>query len=227
MPDLKPLLSPNSVAVIGASADTGSLRGRLTRALIGHGYDGRVYPVTRSQSEVLGLKAYPSAAALPEPADLAVILVPAAHVADTLAQCGERGIRAAVVISSGFAEESNEAARARDGELRAVAERFGMLVCGPNSEGIVNPLRPLVATFSPVFHDPAQSLLPAAGAARPIAVSCQSGALTFSFLSRGRAKQLRFTHQVSSGNQTCLEAHDYVDWWLDDGDADIFLLYLE
>jgi len=59
MPDLKPLLSPDSVAVIGASADTESLRGRLTRALIGHGYDGRVYPVTRSQSEVLGLKAYP------------------------------------------------------------------------------------------------------------------------------------------------------------------------
>src|SRR5271167_3332313 len=227
MPDLKPLLSPDSIAVIGASADTETLRGRLTRALIGHGYDGHVYPVTRSQSEVLGLKAYPTAAALPEAADLAVILVPAAHVADTLAQCGERGIRAAVVISSGFAEESNEAARARDGELRAVAERFGMLVCGPNSEGIVNPLRPLVATFSPVFHDPHRSFPPVVGKARPIAVSCQSGALTFSFLSRGRDRQLRFTHQVSAGNQTVLEAHDYVDWWLDEGDADIFLLYLE
>jgi acetate---CoA ligase (ADP-forming) len=227
MPDLKPLLSPDSVAVIGASGDTETLRGRLTRALVGHGYDGRVYPVTRSQSEVLGLKAYPSAEALPEPADLAVILVPAAHVVETLAQCGERGIRAAVVISSGFAEESNEAARARDGELRAVAERFGMLVCGPNSEGIVNPLKPLVATFSPVFHDPRRSFPPVVGHARPIAVSCQSGALTFSFLSRGRDRQLRFTHQVSAGNQTVLEAHDYVDWWLDEGAADIFLLYLE
>ena len=110
MPDLEPLFSPDSVAIIGASADTHTLRGRLTRALIGHGYDGRVYPVTRSQAEVLGLKAYPGAAALPEPADLAVILVPAAHVVETLAQCGERGIRAAVVISSGFGEESNEAA---------------------------------------------------------------------------------------------------------------------
>jgi acyl-CoA synthetase (NDP forming) len=176
---------------------------------------------------VLGLKAYPSPAALPAPADLAVVLVPAAHVVETLAQCGERGIRAAVVISSGFAEESNEAARARDGELRTVAERFGMLVCGPNSEGIVNPLRPLVATFSPVFHDPNRSFPPVAGKARPIAVSCQSGALTFSFLSRGRDRQLRFTHQVSAGNQTVLEAHDYVDWWLDEGGADIFLLYLE
>jgi len=227
MPDLRPLLSPDSVAVIGASADQETLRGRLTRALVEHGYDGRIYPVTRSQSEVFGLQAYPSVAGIPEAADLAVILVPAAHVVGTLAQCGERGIRAAVVISSGFGEESNDAARVRDGELQAVAERFGMLVCGPNSEGIVNPLRPLVATFSPVFHDPQRSFPPVLGKARPIAVSCQSGALTFSFLSRGRDRQLRFTHQVSAGNQTVLEAHDYVDWWLDEGGADIFLLYLE
>jgi len=203
------------------------LRGRLTRALIEHGYDGRVHPVTRSQSEVFGLRAYPTVAALPEPVDLAVILVPAAHVVETLEQCGGRGVRAAVVISSGFAEESNEAARARDLELGRIADRHGIVVCGPNSEGIVNPLRPLVATFSPVFHDPTQRLLPATAKGRPIAVSCQSGALTFSFLSRGRAKQLRFIHQVSAGNQTVLEAHDYVDWWLDAGDADIFLLYLE
>jgi acetate---CoA ligase (ADP-forming) len=226
MPDLKPLLSPDSIAIIGASADTETLRGRLTHALIGHGYNGPVFPVTRSQSEVLGLRAYPSVAALPEPVDLAVILVPAAHVVETLEQCGGRA-RAAVVISSGFAEESNQTARARDIELGRIAERHGIVVCGPNSEGIVNPLRPLVATFSPVFHDPSRSLLPAVGKARSIAVSCQSGALTFSFLSRGRDKQLRFTHQVSTGNQTVLEAHDYVDWWLDEGSADIFLLYLE
>ena len=227
MPDLRPLLSPDSVAIIGASADTHSLRGRLTHYLIEHGYPGRVYPVTRSQKEVLGHQAYASVGDLPEAAELAVILVPAAHVVDALAQCGVRGVKAAVVISSGFAEESGAAARARDGELRAVAERYGLLVCGPNSEGIVNPLKPLVATFSPVFHDPNQPLLPATGKARPIAVSCQSGALTFSFLSRGRAKQLRFTHQISSGNQTCLEAHDYIDWMLDAGEADVFLVYLE
>jgi acetate---CoA ligase (ADP-forming) len=226
MADLKPLLSPDSIAIIGASADTETLRGRLTHALIGHGYDGRVFPVTRSQAEVLGLRAYPSVADLPEPVDLAVILVPAAHVVETLEQCGGR-VRAAVVISSGFAEESTEAARVRDAELSRVAQRHGILVCGPNSEGIVNPLRPLVATFSPVFHDPSRSLLPAVSKARPIAVSCQSGALTFSFLSRGRDKQLNFTHQVSAGTQTVLEAHDYIDWWLDEGAADMFLLYLE
>ena len=85
--------------------------------------------------------------------------------------------------------------------LRQVIERYGIIVCGPNSEGIVNPLKPLVATFSPVFHDPKQSLFPQSNKSRAIAVSCQSGALTFAFLSRGRPRQLRFTYQASAGNQ--------------------------
>jgi acyl-CoA synthetase (NDP forming) len=227
MPDLRPLLMPESIAIVGASADTETLRGRLTHALVGHGYQGRIYPVTRSQSEVLGLSAYPTVGDLPEAADLAVVVVPAAVVPSTLDECGARGIRAAVVISSGFAEESGAAAQARDQELRRVAERHGMPICGPNSEGLVNPLQRVVATFSPVFHDPRRPLLPAGPHGRPIAVSCQSGALTFAFLNRGCDRQLRFTYQVSAGNQTILEAHDYVDWALDHGGAEIFLLYLE
>jgi acyl-CoA synthetase (NDP forming) len=102
-----------------------------------------------------------------------------------------------------------------------------MAICGPNSEGLVNPLRPLVATFSPVFHDHTKPLLPENSLAKPIAVSCQSGALTFSFLSRGQSRQLKFTTQVSSGNQTVLEAHDYIEAAIDSGAADIFLVYLE
>ncbi|HVH77638.1 MAG TPA: acetate--CoA ligase family protein [Stellaceae bacterium] len=227
MPDLKPLFAPDSIAILGASADTHSLRGRLTNFLLAHGYPGRVYPVTRSAGEVLGLKSYANVALLPEAPDLAVVLVPAAHVVAAIEECGKRGIRAAVIISSGFGEEKSEAAASRDGELKAVAERHHLLIAGPNSEGLVNPLARLVATFSPVFHDPQRSLVPAAGRARPIAVSCQSGALTFSFLSRGRDRQLNFTYQVSSGNQTVLEAHDYIDWALDAGGADIFLAYLE
>jgi len=226
MPDLKPLLSPASVCIVGAAADS-SLRGRLTQQLVEHGFDGRIYPVTRSQSEVLGHKAYRTVAEIPEAADLAVILVPAAHVVSTIEQCAARSIPAAVVISSGFAEEKSEEAAARDRALRAIAERTGMVIAGPNSEGLVNPLRPLVATFSPVFHDPNEPLLPQNSRAKPIAVSCQSGALTFAFLSRGRDRQLKFTYQISAGNQTVLEAHDYLDWVLDAGGADIFMGYLE
>jgi acetate---CoA ligase (ADP-forming) len=227
MPDLKPLFSPESVTIIGASADTHTLRGRTTHYLIAHGYPGRIYPVTRSLPEVFGLRSYATVAELPEAPDLAVVVVPAAYVVPTLEECGRKGVRAAVVISSGFAEERGEAAQERDRALREVIDRFGIVVCGPNSEGLVNPLKPLVATFSPVFHDPAQSLFPESRKSRAIAVSCQSGALTFAFLSRGLPRQLRFTYQASAGNQTCLEAHDYVDWLLDTGGADIFLAYLE
>jgi len=227
MPDLRPLFSPDSVAIVGASADTHTLRGRTTQFLIEHGYPGRIYPVTRSQPEVFGLRSYATVAELPEAPDLAVVIVPAAYVVQTLEECGHKGVRAAVVISSGFAEERGEAAQARDQALRQVIERSGIVVCGPNSEGIVNPLKPLVATFSPVFHDPQQSLFPLSGKSRAIAVSCQSGALTFAFLSRGRPRQLRFTYQASAGNQTCLEAHDYIDWLIDVGGADVFLAYLE
>jgi acetate---CoA ligase (ADP-forming) len=227
MPDLQPLFSPESVAIIGASADTHTLRGRTTQYLVAHGYPGRVYPVTRSRPEVFGLRSYPTVGELPEAPDLAVVVVPAAYVVQTLEECGRKGVRAAVVISSGFAEERGPAAQQRDKALREVIERFGIVVCGPNSEGLVNPLKPLVATFSPVFHDPAQSLFPESRKSRAIAVSCQSGALTFAFLSRGRPRQLRFTYQASAGNQTCLEAHDYIDWLIDTGGADIFLAYLE
>jgi acyl-CoA synthetase (NDP forming) len=227
MPDLRSLFSPDSVAIIGASGDTHTLRGRTTEFLIAHGYPGRIYPVTRSQPEVFGLRCYATVAELPEAPDLAVVVVPAAFVAPTLEECGKKGVRAAVIISSGFAEERGEAAQARDTALRQVIERYGITVCGPNSEGIVNPLKPLVATFSPVFHDPKQSLFPTSNKSRAIAVSCQSGALTFAFLSRGRPRQLRFTYQASAGNQICLEAHDYLDWLIDSGGADIFIAYLE
>ena len=227
MPDLKPLFSPDSVAIIGASADTTTLRGRTTHYLIAHGYPGRIYPVTRSLPEVFGLRSYPTVAELPEAPDLAIVVVPAACGVSTLEECGRKGVRAAVVISSGFAEERGEAAQERDRALREVISRFGIVVCGPNSEGLVNPLKPLVATFSPVFHDAAHSLFPESRRSRAIAVSCQSGALTFAFLSRGRPRQLRFTYQASAGNQTCLEAHDYFDWLLDSNGADIFLAYLE
>ncbi len=227
MPDLRPLFSPDSVAIIGASGDTHTLRGRTTEFLISHGYPGRIYPVTRSQPEVFGLRSYATVAELPEAPDLAVIVVPAAFVAATLEDCGKKGVRAAVIISSGFAEERGAAAQARDTALRQVIERYGIIVCGPNSEGIVNPLKPLVATFSPVFHDPKQSLFPQSSKSRAIAVSCQSGALTFAFLSRGRPRQLRFTYQASAGNQICLEAHDYLDWLIDTDGADVFIAYLE
>jgi acetate---CoA ligase (ADP-forming) len=224
--DLSPLLRPRSVAVVGASPNPEILRGRLLKVLLQHGFPGPVYPVTRSHREVQGLPAYASIADVPGPVDLAVVIVPAAVVPETLDACGARGVRAAVVISSGFGEERGEAGRERQQRLREVAARHGMVVCGPNCEGVVEVTAPLVATFSPALeHTP--SLVPDAGGRRSIGVVSQSGGMSFTYFNRGRPRQLRFSYLVSSGNEAVLEGVDYVDWMLDDGRTDIVLMYIE
>ena len=100
MPDLDALLWPRSIALVGASPDTSIIRGRVLAAVRQFGFAGPIFPVSRSHAEIDGLKCYPSVADLPAPADLAIITIPSAFVADALEACGEKGVRAAVIISS-------------------------------------------------------------------------------------------------------------------------------
>jgi acyl-CoA synthetase (NDP forming) len=227
MPDLTPLLWPRSVAVVGASPDREVIRGRLTHVLLLWPFDGPIYPVTRSHAEVHGRPAYPSIAALPGPVDLAVIAIPAAAVPEALEACGARGVRAAIVLSSGFAEERGETGPALQARLRQIAAGHGIVLCGPNCEGLVNTMASLCATFSPSLENAAVSLLPDVGRGRAIGVTSQSGGISFSFFNRGRPRQLRFSYIVSTGNEAVLEGLDYVEWMLADGRTDIFLMYVE
>ncbi len=160
MPDLRPLLWPRAIALIGASDNKEIIRGRLLHIMQFARLPGKIFPVTPSRAEVQGLTAYPSVAACPEPVDLAIIVIPAAAVAEVLDECGARGIKAAVVISSGFGEEKGEAARVRQEELQRIAERHGMAICGPNCEGVANALMPMAATFSPSLETEAYRLIP-------------------------------------------------------------------
>ena len=134
-PDLSSLLSPRSIAVIGAAPPGKGIRSRALEVMRLHPFPGRIYPVSRSHSEVQGLKAHPSVTALPETPDLAVLVIPAAGVPDELERCGAAGVKAAVVISSGFAEEPGGAGKAGQMRLREIAARHGMALLGPNSEG--------------------------------------------------------------------------------------------
>ena len=138
MPDLRKLLWPTSVAVVGASSDTHGLRGRILEVMLSHPYAGKIYPVSRSAAEVQGLKAYPSVDALPETVDMAVLIIPAVHVAAELERCGKAGIKAAVILSSGFAEESGGEGARMQADIAAIARRYDMAVTGPNSEGYAN-----------------------------------------------------------------------------------------
>ena len=106
--DLAALFRPRSMAVIGASGDTGHIRGRITGQLVDCGYPGRVFLVSARGGEILGRRTYPTISAVPEPVDLALIAIPADAVAGVLEECAAAGVRAAYIFSSGFAEEGGD-----------------------------------------------------------------------------------------------------------------------
>jgi acyl-CoA synthetase (NDP forming) len=228
LPDIAKLLCPKTVAVVGASSDLHSLRGRILEVMLSHPYAGTIYPVSRSASEVQGHKAYASVADLPETPDLAIVIVPARFVPDELERCGRAGIKAAVILTSGFAEEPGGAGARMQEAIRATAARYDMAVCGPNSEGFVNIAAGLCPTFSPAMDIAAGPLLPPrAFGGGQVSVISQSGGLGFAFFDRARARSLTFRYIVTTGNEACLEASDFLDFMLDEGKTDVFLLLLE
>lgn len=227
MPNLTAMLSPKSVAIIGAAPAGQGLRGRILEIMRAHPYAGKIYPVSRTHREVQGLVAYPSIGDVPAPVDLAVLIIPAKFVAEELERCGKAGVKSAVIISSGFAEEPGEAGATMQNELRTVAHRYGMAVMGPNSEGFANLDAALCPTFSPAVTPSDTPLLPAALHNGRVAVIAQSGGMGFAFFDRGRPKEMAFNHIVTTGNEACLETFDVVEHLLDEGKTDAFLLLLE
>ncbi len=147
---LEAVFRPRSIAVIGASRDRSTVGGALFANLMKHDFQGPVYPVNPKSSVVQSVKAYPSVTELPEAVDLAVMVVPARFVNQTLEECGQKGVKAAVVISAGFKEVGGEGV-VREREMVAIARRYGMRVIGPNCLGVLNtaPGTSMDATFAP------------------------------------------------------------------------------
>jgi acetate---CoA ligase (ADP-forming) len=171
-----------------------------------HPFAGQIYPVSRSAAEAQGLKAYPSVEALPQPTDLALLIVPAQYVPAELDRCGRAGIRAAAILSSGFAEEG-ETGRRMQHEIAATARRYDMAVSGPNTEGFSNIAASLCANFSPASDKSAGPLTPARPLGRgQISVISQSGGLGFAFLDRARPRNFKFRYIVTTGNEAVLES---------------------
>jgi acyl-CoA synthetase (NDP forming) len=228
MADIAKLLSPRSVAVIGAAPKGQGLRGRILEILNAHPYAGGIYPVSRSHGEVQGRKAYPTIAAVPGPVDLAVLIIPAGFVVEELRRCGEAGVGAAIVLSSGFAEEPGETGAQMQAEIKAIGAEYGMAVMGPNSEGFANLPLALCPTFSPAVSPSSLSLQPKhpLGGHR-VSVIAQSGGMGFGFYDRGRPKELGFNLIVTTGNEASLEVLDYADHLIDDAGTDVLLMLVE
>src|SRR3977135_3102411 len=227
MPSIEKLLWPRSVAIIGASSDTRGLRGRIVQIMRSHPYQGAVYPVSRSETEVQGLRAYKSVADLP-PTDLAAMIIPAKFVPQELENCGKAGIKAAIIFSSGFAEEKGETGPALQREVQASAKKYDMAVSGPNGEGFANTAASLCPTFSPAMDPGDVPLLPRGDRTRgQVAVISQSGGMGFAFFDHGRPKDLSFRYIIPTGNEACLEASDFAEFIIDEGKTDVVLMLIE
>jgi acetate---CoA ligase (ADP-forming) len=227
MPDLDALLSPRAIAIIGASPDPTIIRGKVQHVLQARGYPGPIHPISRSHAEVQGRKAYPNLAALPEAPDLAIVIIPAAAVPEALEECGRAGVKAACIISSGFAEEAGAEGAARQERIRAIARDYDLAVVGPNAEGFFNTAANVVATFSPAVENFAQALAPDTAKGRRVSVLTQSGGVGFSFYHRGRPRQLRFAHVISTGNEAVLDSFTIAEHLIERGQTDILLGYIE
>ena len=227
MADLSAFLSPKTVAVIGASPDTTSLRGRIMKVLLCHDFKGKVFPISRSHPEIMGLKAFPTISDVPEQVDLAVLIIPAIYVADTLEECAKHRVKSALILSSGFAEDSSEDGDLLQKKLLDISKRTNMVISGPNSEGYANMALKLCPTFSPAVDGENIELMPSWPTKKRIAVIAQSGGMGFSFYDRGRPKNLPFSYVITTGNEACLESLDIVEYLIDSDGADIFLMFME
>ncbi|HSJ51541.1 MAG TPA: GNAT family N-acetyltransferase [Actinomycetota bacterium] len=214
---MRTFLSPRSVAVIGASRDSSTIGGQLFHNLLTTEFHGPVYPVNPKADVVHGVVAYPSVNDVPGDVDTAFIVVPAPYVAQVVRECGEKGVRALVVISSGFSEVGGDGP-ARQEELVEIGRAFGMRIIGPNCMGVVNtaPDVRLNGTFATVY--------PPTGR---VGFLSQSGALGLAVMQYATELGLGLSSFVSIGNKADISGNDLVAYWNEDPNTDVVLLYLE
>src|SRR4030095_4131206 len=189
--DLKSLFHPRSVALIGASTEQNKLSGRPLRFFRDYGYAGTVYPVNPKYQEIAEVPCFAKLSDIPGEVDLAVITLPASAVPQALEECGTKGVKAAAIISSGFAEVGGEGLRLQD-ELQRIASENGIAVCGPNCSGFVYFPERVTATFS-VGLDAG---FPEPG---PAAFISQSGALSSYILGAAKERGLAFRYWITTG----------------------------
>lgn len=214
---LEAVFRPRSIAVIGASRERGAVGAEIFYNLLQHGFQGPVYPVNPKSPVVQSVAAYRTIEDTPGPVDLAMIVVPAAHVAAALEACGRKGVRAAVVISAGFKEIGGEGV-ARERELVEIARRYGMRLVGPNCLGVLNTEEGvrMDATFVPPYPPPGS-----------VAFSSQSGALGLAILEYAAKLNIGISQFISVGNKADVSGNDLLEFWEQDPGTSIVLLYLE
>jgi acetyl coenzyme A synthetase (ADP forming)-like protein len=214
---IRPFFKPNAVAVVGASREPGSIGYRIMQQLTTQQFNGPVYPVNPKATVICSIRAYKSVRDIPEPVDLAIIVVPKKFVLGVIDDCAARGVKAVVVISAGFAETDGDG-KALQAELVEKVRGYGMRMVGPNCLGLINtdPEVRLGASFSPTYPNHGS-----------IAMSSQSGALGIAILELATKLNLGLSCFVSVGNKADVTGNDLLQYWEDDPQTNVILLYLE
>ena len=222
---LDSFFAPESIALIGASRDREKIPGRLLAFLRKNEFPGRIYPINPNYDDIDGLTCYKSIADVGRPVDLAIIVIPARGVLGALEQCAAAGVRNAVIISSGFAEEGGDSAAMQDA-IAALAKKSGMRISGPNAEGFYSEVQRVAATFSPTVDVKADALRLVA-TRRRIGIVAQSGGIGFAISHRAKALGIGLSYVVSTGNEADLGAGEFLDYLVQDPATDVILLFIE
>jgi acetyltransferase len=214
---LDAIFRPQSIAVIGASRERGGVGREILGNLVTYEFKGSVYPVNPRANTVLSMKCFPNLTAIPDPVDLAIIVVPARIVPQIMEECGKKGVRGAIIISAGF-KEVGEKGALLEAEVAAIAKKYGIRVVGPNCMGAIN-------TESDVRMNATFAItMPLDGS---IGLMSQSGALCGTLLDYAKEAEIGFSKFVSMGNKMDISANDLLEAWEIDDSVKLVLMYIE
>ena len=212
---LEEIFAPQSVAVVGASPDPSRLGHRVFKNVVENGYKGRIYPIHPTAPDVLGHTAYASVLAIPEPVEMAVLVIPPQFVLGVVEECGQKGIKGLVIITAGFKEVGGEGAKLEQ-QLVEIVRRYGMRMVGPNCLGVIDTISNLNASFA--------ALMPGDG---EIAFMSQSGAICTAILDWSKSENIGFSRFVSLGNKADVDEVALLRAWGSDPQNKVILAYLE
>ncbi len=219
MRDIRPLVVPRSIAVIGASTNASKSGGVLFSNLLRGNFNGALYPINPNAAEVMGKKAYPSLAAVPEKVDLVFIVLPRNHVETAVNQCIEAGARSACIITAGFSEAS-DSGRADETRLREMARRSGLLLAGPNTIGMVNAECGMMGSFVNFPH----------WEKGPVSLFTQTGIFTGALMLQvmsSETQRLPASKSIDVGNKVDVDEMDFLDFAAQDPGTKVIGLYIE
>ncbi len=210
---LNGLLRPRSVAIIGASNTPGKIGYLAAKNLIESDYEGKVYPINPRAKEILGVKAYPSVLDVPDEIDVAMVIVPAKLVPQVTEECGKKGVKALIVVASGFSEVGR---RELEEEVVRIAHRYGTRVLGPNIVGVMSNSHKCNASFAPFMPLPGKA-----------AMISQSGALLIAMTVATYIRHVGFDKMISVGNMADVNFADLVSWLDQDENTACITIYVE